>query len=117
MIIQIDLDGTLFDDCMYNWRNAKPRALYVKFVNLLHDEGHKIVLATSRPLYEKETKLDTIRQIRDAKIKYDELIYKPWYDLQICDKTIGSMDTLMILFKKFYGLRWDFGGIQWEPSG
>lgn len=48
MVIVFDLDGTIADTEPMHYDRAKPRAHVVALVNRLYDQGHRIVIDTSR---------------------------------------------------------------------
>tara|TARA_R100001129_G_C5293235_1_gene240295 strand:- start:825 stop:1130 length:306 start_codon:yes stop_codon:yes gene_type:complete len=93
MIYYVDIDETI---CYYNgerhYKNALPNHERIKKINSLHEQGHKVVYWTARG---GTTGIDwtelTQEQLTRWGVKYDELkMWKPAYDIFICDKAINS---------------------------
>ena len=93
MIYYVDIDETI---CYYNgerhYKNARPNHERIKKINRLHEQGHKVVYGTARG---GTTGIDwtelTQEQLTRWGVKYDELkMWKPAYDVFICDKAINS---------------------------
>jgi len=93
MIIYVDIDETI---CEYGenreYAEAKPITERIKKINSLHEQGHKVVYWTARG---GTTGIDwtdlTQEQLTRWGVKYDELkMWKPAYDIFICDKAINS---------------------------
>tara|TARA_R110002020_G_scaffold472999_1_gene701682 strand:+ start:448 stop:762 length:315 start_codon:yes stop_codon:yes gene_type:complete len=93
MNIFVDIDETICqtpDDRDYS--KARPLQERIEKINSLYDEGNKITFWTARG---SGTGLDwrktTEKQLKEWGVKYHELkMWKPVYDLFICDKAINS---------------------------
>tara|TARA_Y100000741_G_scaffold362053_1_gene347115 strand:+ start:1152 stop:1466 length:315 start_codon:yes stop_codon:yes gene_type:complete len=91
MIYGIDIDGTICTtNCEY--KDAKPYNEVIKKINLLYDEGHKIIFFTSRGYKSGIDWYDfTKKQIDTWGVKYHELkMGKPQFDLFIDDKAVSN---------------------------
>lgn len=93
MNIFVDIDETICqtpDDRDYS--KARPLQDRIEKINSLYEEGNKITFWTARG---SGTGLDwrkiTEKQLKEWGVKYHELkMWKPVYDLFICDKAINS---------------------------
>jgi hypothetical protein len=93
MIYYVDIDETIcYYDGERHYKNALPNYERIKKINSLHEQGHKVVYWTARG---GTTGIDwtdlTQEQLTRWGVKYDELkMWKPAYDIFICDKAINS---------------------------
>ena len=96
MIIYCDIDGVLCTQDKDNpsiYRKAKPIEENIKKLNKLYDDGHSIILWTSRGTtstidWEEFTK----NQLDMWGVKYHKLkMGKPYYDIIIDDKSFISV--------------------------
>lgn len=102
MRIVIDIDDTICDNCFRDYVHAKPYQDVIDKINLLHAEGHYIVLYTSRGMVSCKGDLKKIKKnneeilttwLRDHRVCYDELIFgKPLGDLYVDDKALNVVD-------------------------
>ena len=101
-IICFDIDNVICMTKNSNYRFAKPKKKVINKINKLYDDGHTIILFTSRFMgrtndntkkaYSLGFKFTT-NQLTKWKLKYNKLIMgKPSYDLIV--------DDLSIYFKK-----------------
>lgn len=93
MVYYVDIDDTI---CYYNGDRNYPDAIpdhnRIEKINKLYDSGNKIVYWTARG---GTTGIDwtelTTKQLREWGVKHHELkMWKPSYDLFICDKAINT---------------------------
>lgn len=109
LTIYLDVDGMLCPDYHERFRETwnKQRDEYIKFLNWVYDQGHKIIIYTSRGVREKDSKAmdDTIKMINDWGLKYTKIDKtKPVYDFILDDKAIPSLDLFKKMFEKFTGV-------------
>ena len=88
----VDIDGTICTNTDGKYEKAVPFPLNIKKVNDLYDAGNEVVYWTARG---GTTGIDwtelTTSQLKEWGVKYTELrMWKPHYDLFICDKAIES---------------------------
>jgi len=74
MIYFFDIDGTIADTPEKDYYLAEPDEAMIALVNMLYDQGHKIVIVTARGTgscydYTSLTK----QQLKEWGVKYDEL--------------------------------------------
>jgi len=93
MIYYVDIDETI---CYYEGPRGYPQAIpnrsRIEKINKLFEEGNRVVYWTARG---GTTGIDwtelTTKQLNEWGVKYHELkMWKPPYDLFICDKAINS---------------------------
>jgi hypothetical protein len=93
MVYYVDIDETI---CYYNGERNYPDALpnkeRISKINELYDSGHTVVYWTARG---GTTGIDwtetTTKQLKEWGVKHHELkMWKPAYDIFICDKAINS---------------------------
>ena len=93
MTYYVDIDETI---CYYEGNREYPNALpnheRIKKINALYDEGNTIVYWNARG---GTTGIDwtelTQKQLKEWNVKHHELkMWKPSYDLFICDKAVNS---------------------------
>tara|TARA_R110001583_G_scaffold6509_6_gene33011 strand:- start:10760 stop:11062 length:303 start_codon:yes stop_codon:yes gene_type:complete len=93
MVYYVDIDETI---CYYKgvreYPNAIPNLERIEKMNKLFKEGNTVVYWTARG---GTTGIDwtelTTKQLSEWGVKYDELrMWKPSYDLFICDKAVNS---------------------------
>ena len=93
MVYYVDIDETI---CYYEGKreypNAKPDHDRISVINKLYDEGNTVVYWTARG---GTTGIDwtelTTKQLNELNAKHHEVkMWKPHYDLFICDKAINS---------------------------
>ena len=92
-----DIDNTICSGGV-PYEEAKPFPKVVKRINELYDEGHHIIISTSRGHWSGENWLEfTKKQLDEWGCKYDKLSVgkKPHYDLLICDKTM-RIEEIMV---------------------
>ena len=92
MIYMVDIDGTICTNTNGKYEQAVPLTKNIKKINKLYDDGHTIIYWTARG---GKTKIDwtdlTTQQLKEWGVKHHELkMWKPHYDLFICDKAINS---------------------------
>ena len=93
MIIYVDIDETI---CMTpesrDYSKAVPISDNIKKINILYEEGHKIVYWTARGSQSGVDWHDvTKQQLENWEAKHHGLkLGKPHYDLFICDKAINT---------------------------
>lgn len=90
----VDIDNTIFNTFLSDYKNAIPISKRIRKINSLFDEGHTIIYWTARG---GESGIDwtqfTIEQLSNAGCKYTELwMNKPSYDIWIDDKALNDMD-------------------------
>ena len=97
MIYYVDIDDTI---CTLKeplqYESAQPIPLAIEKINLLYEEGHRVVFWTARgTLSGKDWRQLTESQLESWGVKYHELKFgKPVYDFFIDDKNINSNDWL-----------------------
>ena len=87
-----DIDGTVCStNCDYN--DAVPYDQVITKINQLYDDGHEIIMFTSRGYKSGKDWYDfTKRQIDNWGIKYHKLILgKPQFDVFVDDKAINNL--------------------------
>lgn len=93
MVYYVDIDETI---CYYDKEREYPKAIpnyeRIQKMNSFYDNGDTIVYWTARG---GTTGIDwtelTTKQLKDWGVKYHQLkMWKPPYDLFICDKAINS---------------------------
>tara|TARA_A100001011_G_scaffold400429_1_gene514905 strand:+ start:1126 stop:1488 length:363 start_codon:yes stop_codon:yes gene_type:complete len=97
-IICFDIDNTLCITYNNDYKNSKPIKKNISIVNQLHSKNYYIKIFTSRfmgrskeknKLAKKKGYEFTKTQLKNWKLKYDELIFgKPSFDLLIDDKAL-----------------------------
>ena len=82
-----DIDGTLTMEVEgHDYKSRVPKQNMIGVVNQLKQEGHKIVLFTSRY---HEDQMVTEEWLRTNNVKHDCVIYgKPYYDFHVDDKNV-----------------------------
>ena len=90
----VDIDGTICTNTDGKYEEAVPFPSNIKKVNDLYDAGNEIIYWTARG---SVTGIDwtelTTKQLKEWGVKHTELrMWKPHYDLFICDKAINSED-------------------------
>jgi len=90
----VDIDGTICTSTEGKYEEASPFPSNIEKINNLYDEGNEIIYWTARG---SVTGIDwtelTTKQLKEWGVKYAELrMWKPHYDLFICDKAINSED-------------------------
>ena len=88
----VDIDGTICTNTNGKYEKAIPLGANIEKINRLYEEGNKVTYWTARG---STTGLDwtevTTKQLESWGAKYTELhMWKPDYDLFICDKAINS---------------------------
>lgn len=89
-----DIDGTLCEQQQEDYSLAKPYMNRIDRVNLLYDDGHRIVLFSARGSQSGINWFEVTRtQLEQWGVRYHELILgKPHADFYIDDKAIHSDD-------------------------
>ena len=87
-----DIDGTICNDTDGDYERAVPTREVIKGINVLYDNGHKIIFYTARG---STTGIDwydfTRKQLDGWGVKYHGLVTgKPYADVYIDDKGIHS---------------------------
>lgn len=112
-----DLDGVICSNTRYknsnliNYKKSKPIRSAIIAINKLYDDGHTIVIYTSRgmtryngdiSLIKKKLYKITTNSFKSWKLKYHKLVFgKIYYDFIIDDKSIDySSNWTKIIFKK-----------------
>jgi len=109
-----DLDNTLvsFPRIKGDYTTVSPMHENIKFLQMLKLKGHHITIYTARRMKThnsnvkkviKEIKELTIKQLKNFKIDYDELIFgKPYADYYIDDLSINSLEDLNFKLGYYY---------------
>lgn len=106
MIIAVDIDGVLCTDLHEKFRDAKKIQENVDILNWLYDQGHHIMIYTARGRKEKDkdAKKDSIKQLDEWGVKYNEFrIDKPFFDIVVEDKSFQSLHALKKAIEKIGG--------------
>jgi CMP-N,N'-diacetyllegionaminic acid synthase len=100
--ICFDLDGVLCSQTDGTYEDAVPNHAAIDLVNRLHDQGHRVIIHTSRfmgrakedPARAIEIGLElTKRQLATWGVKYDALhMGKPRYDILVDDRAVFFED-------------------------
>lgn len=93
MIYGFDIDGTICStDCDYN--DAKPYEEVIAKINNLYNQGHEIILFTSRGYKSGKDWFDfTKNQVNSWGVSYHKLIMgKPQFDIFVDDKAINNIE-------------------------
>ena len=105
-IFCFDLDNTLvtYPQIIGDYTTVLPIYANIKFLRLLYDQGHKILIYTARrmrtyksniSLVKKNIKKLTIFQLKNFKIPYHKLIFgKPYANYYIDDLSINAHENL-----------------------
>lgn len=96
-----DIDGVIMNLTPNNdYTLAKPIDNTVELINSLYDSGHYIIIFTARGYVTKINWEElTKRQLKDAGLKYHELIFgKPAADYYIDDRMIELIDIEKFFF-------------------
>ena len=91
MIYGFDIDGTICTtDCDYS--EAKPYLEVIAKINALFEEGHTIIVFTSRGYKSGKDWYDfTKKQIDSWDLKYHKLIMgKPQFDIFVDDRAVSN---------------------------
>ncbi len=93
MIYCFDIDGTICTNTDGDYESAEPFPDVIETINVLFEQGHRILLTTARG---GTTKIDwtavTERQLKDWGVRYHELIMgKPTADVFIDDRAINAV--------------------------
>lgn len=93
-----DIDGVICKTKKKKYKSSKPNNKVIKLINNLYDQGHYIIIFTSRfmgrnkenvKLAKKQGYNFTNAQLRNWGLKFHKLIFgKPSYDFFIDDKSI-----------------------------
>lgn len=101
MRLIIDLDGTICsEEKTFSRSMAKPKKNAVESINKLFNEGHTIIIYSSRSWLEYEMTIDWLNRY---KIKFHQLILgKPIGDYWIDDRAIkfNSWDEISIIINE-----------------
>jgi capsule biosynthesis phosphatase len=101
-----DLDNTLvtYPKVKNDYKTVKPIIKNIKFLNFLQSQGHYIIIYTARRMrthsgnikkVKKEIEKLTLDQLKQFKIKYDELVLgKPYANFYIDDLSINPIENL-----------------------
>jgi len=104
MIIAVDIDGVLCDDLHEKFPKAKAIKENINIINKLYDDGHHIMILSSRGKLENKlefAKKITIKQLKDWGVKYTSINWdQPFFDLGINDKMFQSTHGLKKAFEK-----------------
>ena len=104
MIIAVDIDGVLCDDLHGEFPKAKPIQENIAIVNKLYDDGHHIMILSSRGKLENKlewAKKITVKQLEEWNVKYTEINWnQPFFDLGVNDKMFQSTHGLKKAFEK-----------------
>ena len=97
-VYYVDIDNTICTDADGKYNKAKPFPERIKKINKLYDEGHWIVIWTSRGRITGKDFIGlTKRQLERWKVKYHILSFdKPYYDHMHakCKRACGSVWSL-----------------------
>jgi hypothetical protein len=96
MVLRIDIDNTICDTQGVNYWAAKPKLDIIHKINKLYNEGHTIVIWTSRGVGSgKDLNRMTRGQLKQWGVKYHSLkMDKPLFDLFVDDKAINAEDFI-----------------------
>lgn len=93
-----DIDGVICKTIKSNYKSSKPNRKAIKLINKLYDQGHYIIIFTSRYMGRNKENVKlaknqgydfTKAQLRNWGLKSHKLIFgKPSYDFIIDDKSI-----------------------------
>jgi len=102
MIYVFDIDGTLCNNTNGEYEKAIPYKDRIKHINLLYDNGNKIIIFTARGMHRYVGDVDkvykvffnfTYEQLKNWGLKFHQLILgKPEGDIYIDDKGIKDAD-------------------------
>jgi len=91
-----DIDGVICKTIKKKYKSSKPNYKVIKLINNLYDQGHYIIIFTSRfmgrnkenvKLAKKQGYNFTNAQLRNWGLKFHKLIFgKPSYDFFVDDK-------------------------------
>jgi hypothetical protein len=92
MIIFVDIDNTICNNCNMNYEQSVPYKDRINKINNLFNNGNTIIYWTARGT---KTNINwfniTLNQLKEWGCKFHELrMNKPYYDLFIDDKNINS---------------------------
>ena len=107
----IDLDDTIcfpnheFTDFFKKYGEAKPNIPIIEKVNILYDNGNKIIIFTARRMLTHKGNLEniltdvedlTINWLKKHDVKYSEIVFgKPYADFYVDDKSM-SLENFII---------------------
>lgn len=110
LVIYLDVDGMLCPDFHERYNELEDshfRVEYFKFLNFLYDQGHKIIIYTSRGKMQKDkVALDILlSKLTKLGLKYTRVDRtKPDFDFILDDKAVPSLDLFKKMFEKFTGV-------------
>lgn len=109
LVIYLDVDGMLCPDFHERYRETwdKFRDEYIRFINWVYDQGHEIVIYTSRGKMQKDKKAlnNLIEMLKVQGLKYTRIDKtKPDFDFILDDKAVPSLDLFKKMFEKFTGV-------------
>ncbi len=97
-VICFDLDGIICGQTEGDYEKAVPSKEAIETINRLYDEGHKIIIVTSRFMGRNNSNVIetykngydfTVRQLKGWGVKYHELhMGKPRYDVLVDDRSV-----------------------------
>ena len=107
--ICVDIDGVICLTKKNFYKSSKANYKVIKIINKLYDEGHYILIYTSRfmgrnndniSLAKKEGYKFTKNQLKAWGLKFNKLLMgKPSYDIIIDDKSLGFKKNWHLNFK------------------
>lgn len=96
-----DIDGTICNTLGNDYYNSQPILNRIEQVNLLFEEGHRIIFHTARGMGSSGENVEianslwrdlTLRQLKQWNVKYHALFFgKPSGDLYIDDKGLSDV--------------------------
>ena len=104
MIIGIDLDGVIAKDNDGGWTSdyyssCKPNTEVVDLMKKLSNNGHKIIIYTSR--LSNEVKKVTVEWLQKYDVPYDAIHFdKPLYDYMVDDRALSISQLKKLLSKE-----------------
>jgi hypothetical protein len=103
-----DLDNVICKTKLNNYKNSKPIAVNIKYINQLFEKGFVIKIFTARYMgrtNDNETRARalayklTMNQLKKWNVKYNKLIFgKPSYDIFVDDKAFGFSKNWVKIF-------------------
>ncbi len=112
LVFCFDLDNVICKTKLNNYKNSKPIAVNIKYINQLFEKGFVIKIFTARYMgrtNDNETRARalayklTMNQLKKWNVKYNKLIFgKPSYDIFVDDKAFGFSKNWVKILKKKY---------------
>lgn len=109
-VVFVDIDKTLctlaeMKDGKPDYTTCKPIKENINIINTMFDDGHTIVLWTSRNIkfnHQPKYKEITKKSLEEWNVKYHEILFeKPYYDIFIDDKALNVKDLKGDILNEF----------------